>query len=73
MLYMMPTRIFILEPLKEKSFKEIAAIYIYTNISVKMSDTVSETSSDMSRHCCKCDLNDSIGYVRSVTKDCRVL
>ena len=51
---------------KKKSFKQITTIY-----SVKMSDTVSETSSDMSRHCCKCDLNDSIGYVRSITKNCR--
>ena len=36
-----------------------------------MSDTESETSSDMSRHRCKCDLNHSIEHVRSITKDCR--
>ena len=35
-----------------------------------MSDTVSETSSDISRHCYKTDLYESIEHVRSITKDC---
>ena len=34
-------------------------------------ETTFKASSDMSRHCCKCELNDGIGYVRSIAKDCR--